>query len=536
MSNRRHAGRFGEDPVVKDDSPVSRGNPATIANDDGQSKHMDAKSKDTLLISEAIEAVGAHRVFSSQNTKNKGGNKAKGLQMAAAVVDGTGARHGSKEEKKNDDDKAKNKLSLASASEMIPSPVGVVAGTFQNNNDDKAKNKLSLASASETISASPVGVAAGTFRNNRQDASSDDDGILSDDDDDEERPGAYRISGVNGGDEDMYGDSDRPRNDGDDDVLLDADLVDPDAERQEALKEILRTSVEAQALSVDELRKRRRRWYFGGCCMLVLVAVGASLGGYYGSRSDPLELPPTVAPTVSMAPSVSPSSVPSSTPTLFHELCEKARTIESLPYFHSGTTGQTSELGDASPALSCPLISSFDRGVWFAVNGTGGCMSAVATGRNLDTKIAIYTGSCTAMLLCVTNKEEGQAEWTSQANQRYYILLVGQNSAAGDYSLSVSDIGTICNNVCEEPVHVNYLPYFFEGTTERAPFIEEPTAMTCLLVSRFHHVRFFPSIKSLAKLSFFTNFTGFGRSSNGRNLVFHLVARNLVYLHHYIGK
>ena len=114
-------------------------------------------------------------------------------------------------------------------------------------------------------------------------------------------------------------------------------------------------------------------------------------------------------------------------------------------------------------------------------------MSASVTGKNFQSMVAIYAGTCDAddgtLLGCVT-AQEGEAEWTSQLDQKYYILVSGVASAAGEYSLAVSDIGSICNNICQEPVSIHTLPFSFSGTTERAPSVDpDGGATSCLLVS-----------------------------------------------------
>ena len=176
-------------------------------------------------------------------------------------------------------------------------------------------------------------------RNRARDNMWDDDSIScndTDDEDDEERPGANMIEGVGTPRTETHPVGDNIS----DDPMVNAELVDQDAERQEAMDEILAKTVQAEAVSPALLRRRRRQLLCGGCVVFCLVGgVGALLGVLLrkqDSNSAAASKSTTIQPSVSMAPSFSPSSSPSSSPTVFHDECETSRLVPTLPVFLFG--------------------------------------------------------------------------------------------------------------------------------------------------------------------------------------------------------
>jgi hypothetical protein len=198
-------------------------------------------------------------------------------------------------------------------------------------------------------------------------------------------PGATSVSGIDGPTITVRG-SDVSTSTGvgnDSNTLISAEIVDQDGERQFYLE-----NAQAQILSsaptaiiVDEvaLKKRRKRLVIGGLLLLVAVGVGGLVAGLFATNSTSGNVNGAVSimPSTSLIPSESPSLTPSAAPTIFSDECIDARVVGSLPFFEpSGRSDLAAELGDDSQALACSLLSGFDRGVWYQIEGDGNCLSA----------------------------------------------------------------------------------------------------------------------------------------------------------------
>lgn len=100
-------------------------------------------------------------------------------------------------------------------------------------------------------------------------------------------------------------------------------------------------------------------------------------------------------------------------------------------------------------AVGTCVTSNTAPGVWYSVVGTGGIMEATTcdAGTNYDTKLSVFTGSCSS-LSCVTGNDDDSGcslsslrstvSWNSVAGQTYRILVHGFSSATGNFTLSVS--------------------------------------------------------------------------------------------------
>jgi len=85
-------------------------------------------------------------------------------------------------------------------------------------------------------------------------------------------------------------------------------------------------------------------------------------------------------------------------------------------------------------------------GVWFIITGTGGWMTTSSqTDSVTDIHLSILLGQCNN-LVCVStndrrryNAEKSSWTWASIAGESYYILVHGEASLAGNFSLSLSE-------------------------------------------------------------------------------------------------
>jgi subtilisin-like proprotein convertase family protein len=131
-------------------------------------------------------------------------------------------------------------------------------------------------------------------------------------------------------------------------------------------------------------------------------------------------------------------------------------------------TGSTLGASEDGPAGDCVNpANSTAADVWYTVSGTGYNISASLCGSGYDTKIAVFTGDCGA-LVCVGGNDDAicsgvfsaQSEITfsSTLGVTYYIRVHGFGGSTGDYILTLEcadcngDFGGTatldCNGVC----------------------------------------------------------------------------------------
>jgi hypothetical protein len=114
----------------------------------------------------------------------------------------------------------------------------------------------------------------------------------------------------------------------------------------------------------------------------------------------------------------------------------------------SGTTVNATSTG--APASLCNgFLNNTSGGVWYVAENLCGSVSASICGTTptWDSKIAVYSGSCGA-LVCVTTDDDfcaplSQATWTADASETYYIYVLGFGSAdEGAFSLTLNCANT----------------------------------------------------------------------------------------------
>lgn len=132
-----------------------------------------------------------------------------------------------------------------------------------------------------------------------------------------------------------------------------------------------------------------------------------------------------------------------------NDLCSGAITV-SCPSTVSGNT--TTATPDNLTAPTCVTTVGTGGGVWYKVVGTGGFINAstCSAGTDYDTKLSVYTGSCTG-LVCVTGNDDdpncttgpgvagfkSKVTWCAAQGQTYWILVHGFDIAVGNFSMSL---------------------------------------------------------------------------------------------------
>lgn len=85
-------------------------------------------------------------------------------------------------------------------------------------------------------------------------------------------------------------------------------------------------------------------------------------------------------------------------------------------------------------------------GVWYAIAGTGGTITAQTCGSTYDTRLSLFGGGADGdcgNLSCVSSNDDfcnlqSQVSWPSSAEVTYYIYVHGWNTSSGSYTLRVS--------------------------------------------------------------------------------------------------
>mmetsp|Transcript_9243 Transcript_9243/g.21919 ORF Transcript_9243/g.21919 Transcript_9243/m.21919 type:complete len:408 (+) Transcript_9243:492-1715(+) len=124
-----------------------------------------------------------------------------------------------------------------------------------------------------------------------------------------------------------------------------------------------------------------------------------------------------------------------------------------------------------------PCDSSLDHvGVWYSVIGTGGPISAATQNESsTDVRLSILSGQCDDFTCISSSNNSGHnaevsTSWMSIVGESYYILVHGEASRAGNFSLSLSG-KTPRNSECDAAPSL-FLPlnhastFTITGTTE----------------------------------------------------------------------
>ena len=168
-----------------------------------------------------------------------------------------------------------------------------------------------------------------------------------------------------------------------------------------------------------------------------------------------------------------------------NDSCSNATTIST-----GITVGSTFGSGiDNAP--TCNTTNGSSGGVWYKFVGTGNYISASLCGSGFDTRIRVFSGSCSNLICEAGNDDscatQSVAGWCSQQNTDYFILVHG-NGAEGIYELEITEIPTslpivtfVNNNVfCDgdsveitSSLALNYLWNDVSASTTQSIFIKD---------------------------------------------------------------
>jgi len=137
--------------------------------------------------------------------------------------------------------------------------------------------------------------------------------------------------------------------------------------------------------------------------------------------------------------------------------CDKATSVESLPYYDAGFTG-------VSEASFSGCDGGSYQGSWYHIRGTGQHMMAVTTpsATFFDTVLELYSGCPTndASTCIVWNDDvshqsfSSTLEWDSEANKDYWLFVRGYGGAYGFYTLHVFETSAPVNSKCTDAIPI----------------------------------------------------------------------------------
>jgi len=118
----------------------------------------------------------------------------------------------------------------------------------------------------------------------------------------------------------------------------------------------------------------------------------------------------------------------------------------SDPFVEDGSTSQASQVPQGDSAMSCNVISSSTRGVWYMLEGDDRCYTALTLGSAFDTVLAVYKTSigCEALSCLAENDDSANTEdltsevsFAATTGEDYYILVAGYSNSTGQYVITV---------------------------------------------------------------------------------------------------
>ncbi len=141
-------------------------------------------------------------------------------------------------------------------------------------------------------------------------------------------------------------------------------------------------------------------------------------------------------------------------PPMGNDACANATTIACGGSASGTTVGATTD----GPATSC-TGASVAPDHWYIVTGNGGTITAsMCTGTSYDSKLDIYTGTCSALTSVACNDDfcglQSQVSWASTAGVQYRIRVHGFVGATGAYTLNVTCTTPLVEGVNNNPVEV----------------------------------------------------------------------------------
>jgi hypothetical protein len=302
--------------------------------------------------------------------------------------------------------------------------------------------------------------------------------------DEDDMPGAVRVAGMNStndnGSSKLFSSSSSLKIENEEShptaMLVSEQIIDEEEqnnivkEAQRKVEETLKaTVVQAQVQDIEEENKRkalRKKRVICTVVLVVLIAVGASIGAYFGTREPDADPAPAPIP-------YSPTSAPTPIPDLdlSNNICEAAFSIANVNatgILGSNTNSTTARVD------TCEIIFENGIGSWYRMQGDDQrMMASTCQGTFFDSQISIFTGVC-GRLQCVAgndqmacgNGDQSRVAWFAEADAAYFIYVHGHREAEGLFTLAVGPM--VENDECVTALSVEPFSDPFFGSTRGA--------------------------------------------------------------------
>jgi hypothetical protein len=160
-----------------------------------------------------------------------------------------------------------------------------------------------------------------------------------------------------------------------------------------------------------------------------------------------------------------------------NDLCTGA-----LPIACAGTVTGTTVGATLDAVGTCGTALNTAPGVWYTFVGNGQSTTlSLCTGTSYDSKIGVFTGTCAA-LVCVTGNDDfcglqSSVTFPTTLGTTYYVLVTGFGTASGAFTLNMTCVPPIANDICTGAITIG-CGQTITGTTATATL--EPGVPTCV--------------------------------------------------------
>jgi len=128
-----------------------------------------------------------------------------------------------------------------------------------------------------------------------------------------------------------------------------------------------------------------------------------------------------------------------------NDACTGAIPIACGQTINGSTTNATPDA-----VTGCATTLNTAPGVWYSMVGDGSPVTMSLCGSSFDTKIGVFTGTCTALTCVASNDDfcgvQSQVTFNTVAGTTYYILVTGFGSSSGAFTL-VRNCAPACSGV-----------------------------------------------------------------------------------------
>jgi len=141
-----------------------------------------------------------------------------------------------------------------------------------------------------------------------------------------------------------------------------------------------------------------------------------------------------------------------------NDACDTAINVEPGDTMAGATLFAETEAFSFETCGSSTGGNSSSPGIWYAIQGTGGLLSAAVTA-TYDVQLTVFSGSSCTDLTCVdgtegsaTNFFAGSVPWEAEVGTTYFILVHGFSGQVGEIEFAINEVQRPSNDVCSDAI------------------------------------------------------------------------------------